>query len=124
MAKKRTKGSIGKEFPYVGMPWKMLKSKAYIDLPPTARGMLPYFLGQVQLEGWMKNPLYYETTFKFEYSTARKYGCAQKSFYRAIRALVAKGFIDPVWIGGLRGLKKTSSIFKLSKRWHAYWVFR
>ena len=101
--------------PFVALTWEMLNHKAYIELPASAKGMLPYFLGKVRAS--VREPAHYTTSFTFTYSEAHRYGCARKTFFNIISALVLHGFIDPVEKGGLRGAGLTSSTFKLSPRW-------
>lgn len=96
----------------------MLKSRAYIELPPTAKGMLPYFLWKVKIPN--TDPAYYHVDFTFTFSEAEKYGCAKRSFYRVIEGLMAHGFIDPIRKGGRNGGRDTASIFRLSRRWIKY----
>ncbi len=119
MAKKKGKGS--KLPPFVALPWMMLNHKAYIELPPTPKGMLPYFLGKVRIP--MTAPTYYDAEFSFTFSEAVKYGCARRSFYRVIEALMEYGFIDPVRKGSRSGGRDTASIFRLSKRWERRGTF-
>ncbi len=115
MAQKR-KGS--KLPPFVALPWMMLNHKAYIELPPTPKGMLPYFLGKVRIPS--TDPKHYYAEFSFTFSEAVRYGCARRSFYRAIEALMEYGFIDPIRKGCQSGGRDTASIFRLSKRWEKY----
>jgi hypothetical protein len=104
--------------PFVALPWSLLNHKAYIELPPTAKGMLPYFLGKVKIP--ITDATYYHAEFSLTFSEAVKCGCAKRSFYRVIEALMDHGFIDPVRKGGRSGGRDTSSIFLLSKRWEKY----
>lgn len=103
---------------FVRLTWKMIEGKAYIELPSSAKAMLPYFLKKVKKSDW--DPGYYNTHFVFPYSEAIRYGCAKRTFFRVIAALVENGFIDPVERGGLRGTGLSSSTFKLSDRWKKY----
>lgn len=112
MGKSRAKLS-----PFVAISWKMLNSKACIKLKPTARGLLPYFLGKVKLPN--TDPAYYHAHFTFTFSEAQKYGCARRSFFRVIENLMAHGFIDPV-SKGKKGPHATPNIFRLSRRWENY----
>ena len=107
--------------PFVAMPWTLLHNKAYKDLPPTAKGILPYFLGKPLLP--FSSPQYTHVVFIFPYAEALKLGYAKKTFYRAINSLYQFGFIDILEIGGLRGSGKTNSKFKLSDRWKDYGLF-
>jgi hypothetical protein len=96
----------------------MLNHKAYIDLPPTSKAMLPYFLGKVKIPS--TDPSYYHATFSFTFSEATKYGCARRSFYRVIVTLMGHGFIDPVRKGRRIGGSDNASVFRLSKRWEKF----
>jgi hypothetical protein len=116
---KKKKG--GKLPPFVAMTWAMLNHKAYVKLPPTPKGMLPYFLGKVKIPN--DAPTYYHAEFSFTFSEAIKYGCARRSFYRVIEALVGHGFVDPVRKGGRAGGRDTASVFRLSKRWQNFGTF-
>jgi hypothetical protein len=104
--------------PFVPMTWVMLNSKAYKELPPSACKMLPYFLGKVKL--LFRDTQYYWTEFSFPYSEGKRFGCAKKTFFEVVKALMKFGFIDPVKKGGLKGFKHTASIYKLSRRWEVY----
>ena len=95
------------------MHWKLLNHPAYTKLPPTARGMLPYFIGKVKIGPL--DPKYIYQDFQFTYTEAKRYGCARRSFYRALEDLVAYGFLDPVH----RGVRNPS-VFRLSRRWESY----
>jgi len=96
----------------------MLNHRAYIDLPASAKGMLPYFIGKVRAS--VREPAHYRTSFAFPYSEAERYGCATRTFYKILTDLVRFGFIDPVEKGGLRGAGLSSSAFRLSPRWKKY----
>jgi hypothetical protein len=115
MGRKKTGNKLP---PFVPLLWATLNHKAYKALPPSAAKLLPYFLGKIQIP--FRDHEYYKRTFNFTYSEAKNYGCARKTFYNVVTALVQYGFIDPVKRGGLRGLCMTASIFKLSDRWKQY----
>ncbi len=104
--------------PFVALTWEMLNHPAYIRLPASAKGMLPYFIGKVR--AGVREPAHYTTRFDFTYSEALRYGCARRTFFNVIDALVLHGFIDPVEKGGLRGTGQSSSMFRLSSRWKKY----
>jgi hypothetical protein len=114
----RKKPGNNKLPPFVPLLWEVLHSKAYKILPPSTAKLLPYFFGKVQVNP--KHPEYYKTTFSFTYSEAGAYGCSRRTFYGVVSALVQYGFIDPVMRGGLRGMRMTSSIFRLSDRWKQF----
>ncbi|OPY68377.1 MAG: hypothetical protein A4E57_01800 [Syntrophorhabdaceae bacterium PtaU1.Bin034] len=98
---------------YVALPWKMLNHKAYIKLPPNAKGMLPYFLGKVKIH--MMEHQYYHAEFSLTYKEAVHLDCARRTFTRIIIALIEHGFIDPVHWG-----VRNSTIYRLSKRWEMF----
>jgi hypothetical protein len=118
MARKKPKYRIKY---FVALPFDMLRSKAYITLPPTAKGMLPYFLWKVKIP--YADPTYYHADFSLTFSEAVKYGCSKRSFYRVIGSLMGHGFIDPVRKGGWNGGRDTANIFRLSNRWLKYGTF-
>lgn len=98
---------------YVTLPWKMLNHKAYIKLPPTAKGMLPYFLGKVKIH--MMEHQYYYAEFSITYKEAVHLGFARRTFTRIIIILIEHGFIDPVRLG-----ETARNTFRLSKRWEMF----
>jgi hypothetical protein len=104
--------------PFVALTWEMLNHRAYIELPASAKGMLPYFIGKVRAP--VRDPAHYTTIFNFTYSEAQKYGCAKRTFFKIINDLMRYGFISPVEKGGLRGVGLSSSSFRLSVRWKKY----
>lgn len=107
--------------PFVAITREMLNSKAYRDLPPSAAKILPFFLDKVRVN--YHDPSRHTTTFTFPYSEARKLGYGKTTFYKILKALMRKGFIDPVSKGGLRGFGLTKSSFNLSQRWKKYGGF-
>lgn len=104
--------------PFVALPWDLLNSKAYKDLPPSAGKALPYFLGRVKLP--FNAPERYTFDFSFSYTEADKYGFANGTHHRNISELIEKGFIDSVYKGGKRSFGMSSSLFRLSERWKKY----
>lgn len=104
--------------PFVMLPWEVLNSPAHKALPFSARSALPYFLGKPKCP---PNSLTaFTTVFDFSYSEARRYGFARGTWSKVIRCLVAKGFVDPVEKGGLRGEGFSGNLFRLSQRWREY----
>jgi hypothetical protein len=103
---------------FVALRWDMLNHKSYIDLPPNAKGMLPYFLGKVKIP--FTDPTYYHAEFSLTYSEAEKYGCSRRTFYRVIECLISHGLIDPIRKGGRNGGRDLQSIFRISTRWQSY----
>ena len=117
MAPKRGKQS--KLPPFVGMPWHLLNSQAYRELPPSAAKALPFFLGKPHIP--YSNAQIFEVSFDFSYREARRrIKLGNSTFAKVIRALIGLGFIDPRDKGGLKGDGHSTSKFKVSKRWEAY----
>lgn len=107
---------------FVRLTLELIKSEAYLDLPPSAARMLIQFLAKPG-EAFgiaLSDPQAYEVTFNFTYTEASKIGCARATFLTVIEALVRHGFIDPMKRGGVFDGKKVSSIYRLSQRWKAY----
>ncbi len=118
-AKKRKKKRSEK---FVRLTLELIKSRAYLDLAPSAARMLVHFLAKPG-EAFgiaLSDPQAYEVTFNFTYGEASKIGCARATFLTVIEALVRHGFIDPVKRGGVYNGRKVSSVFRLSQRWRAY----
>lgn len=104
--------------PFVALPWDLLNSRAYKDLPPAAGKALPYFLGKAKVP--FKNPKWCTIEFSFSYVEAGTYGFSNGTHSRNIARLMESGFIDPVYRGGKRSFGMSSSLFKLSMRWIDY----
>ncbi|HOE17153.1 MAG TPA: hypothetical protein PLX02_05545 [Syntrophorhabdaceae bacterium] len=104
--------------PFVALPWIILNSQAYKDLPFSAAKALPYFLGNEETRKVAYNdPSRYDIPFAFKYSDAERFGFARRTFHQIISDLMKFGFIDPVTKGGKKGCGFTKSKFKLSLRW-------
>lgn len=104
--------------PFVPLIWDILNSKAYKDLPASVAKALPYFLGKIKIS--FNDPQRYSTEFNFSYPEAHKKGFAKGTFSGVLKDLIAKGFIDPVDKGGLKGYHKGYNVFTLSERWKNY----
>jgi hypothetical protein len=104
--------------PFVALPWELLNSEAYRDLPPSTGKALPYFLGKIKLS-W-NDPQRYAVVFDLTYDEANRYGFSGGTYSNIIKNLVSFGFIDPVDKGGLRGAGRSNNYFKLSRRWMKY----
>lgn len=115
MGRKRSNGKLP---PFVALTWKLLNSKAYIDLKPSAAKALPYFLGKIKAPH--DAPERYTEEFPFSYTEAKRFGFASTTHSRDIAELVEKGFIDPAYRGGMRSFGLTSNRFRLSRRWEDY----
>ena len=104
--------------PFVPLTWGILNHAAYKDLPASAAKALPYFMGKVKVS--YRDPQKYWEEFAFSYREASKLRFASGTWSKVIQDLVAYGWIDPVDRGGLRGDGKSSSLFRLSRRWEKY----
>lgn len=104
--------------PFVPLPWQMLNSKAFIELPPSACKALPYFLGKVKIK--FQDVQRYTSEFSFSYKEGNRLGFSPATFSKVIQDLVHFGFIDPIDKGGLRGDCKSNNLFKLSRRWETF----
>jgi hypothetical protein len=58
--------------------------------------------------------------FDYTYAEAKRRGFSESTFIRAIKDLWAKGFIDVIERGGLRGKGRTNSHYKLAAYWKTY----
>jgi hypothetical protein len=101
--------------PFVALPWDMLNGKAYQSLKYSAAKALPYFWGKLHVP--FNDPAQYETDIHFPYAEGKRYGFSPGTFSKIIQELIAKGFIDPVDKGGLRGHGKSYNVFRISRRW-------
>ena len=103
---------------YVPFLLDILNSIAYISMTHSARGLLPYLMAKVKVP--VTHPERYEIEFSFSYTEGRRFKFSNDSTEKALRQFINHGFVDPVSLGGLRGLGKSSSTFKLSERWRLY----
>ncbi len=116
LSKKRKSGKLP---PFVPMLWEMLNSKAYKDLSFSASKALVYFLGKPKIMQVYHE--FYRTCFEFTYKEGKSLGFKSSRTWSGIIAeLIEKGFVDPVWKGGLRSHGKSSNRFRMSQRWLDY----
>ena len=106
--------------PFVALPWDVLNSRAYKELPASAAKALPYFLGKVKLT-W-NDPERYTEVFTFSYPEGKGFGFASGTFSRTIDDLIKHGFIVLVEKGGLRGNRKGYNKFRLARQWKGYGI--
>ena len=104
--------------PFVPIFNDELESTAYRTLTPSAAKLYPYF--KRVCSKVTKTKADEVTVFGFTYAEALKYGFADKTFTRAVQALVLHGFVDVVEAGGLRGVGYSCSKYRLSKRWVSF----
>jgi hypothetical protein len=104
--------------PFVALPYDLINSAAYRELPSSAAKALPYFFAKVKKS--YRDPQRYSLEFSLSYSEGKKYGFAPATFARVIRDLVRLGFVDPVDKGGLRSDGNSYNLFRLSQRWEDF----
>lgn len=61
-----------------------------------------------------------DIVFDYTYAEAKRRSFSESTFIRAIKELWARGFIEVVQIGGLRGMGRTNSQYKLAAYWKTY----
>jgi len=109
----------GNKNPFIQFTYKMLNSRAYQELSPSACKALPHFLAEI------KRPVVdeqrYREPFSLSYGKLKAAtGLSDKTCANVFRELVRLGFIHPVSKGGLRSHGKSVSKYKLSRRWEQY----
>ena len=101
----------------------MMESEAFRTLPRNAMWVLLRF---TQKMPWYdtkvagnKHRVYENNGLTFTYAEANKFGISSASFYRSIKTLVERGFLDVEHRGGTfgRGEFKDYSRYKISDRW-------
>lgn len=91
-------------------------SKAYEELKPSAAKAYPHFKRFAGIAQQKRG----EHVFDFTYADAGKLGFARRTFSDVIEDLNAKGFINIVEQGGMRGTRRSNSKYQLSERWRDY----
>lgn len=104
--------------PFIALPYDLLNSLAYCQLPFAAAKALPYFFAKVKKP--YSDPNRYCIEFSLSYREGKRYGFASGTFARVVRDLVKFGFVDPVDKGGLRSDGKSCNLFRLSRRWEDF----
>lgn len=91
-------------------------STAYMELKPSAAKAYPHFkrIAGIVLKKSGGH------VFDFTYAEAKKLGFARRTFSEIINDVNAKGFIDIVEHGGMRGQRRSNSKYRLSERWKDY----
>lgn len=114
-----------KEQNFVIVPWRIIGSKAFIELSMSSGKCLPYFLYRFSRRKYdgQRGALAKEENvneIEFSYMDAAKLGFSKGTFFRIVCELIEKGFLDPAQKGGLRGHCKTNSRFRRSERYEKY----
>jgi hypothetical protein len=118
--RKRLKFNKGERLPpFSPILYDEMDSDAYQELPGNAAKALPYFK---RIHGRLKRKAgdNFNGIFDFTYSEAERFGFARRTFARIIADLHAKGFIDIVIQGGMRGAGMSNSKYRLSERWRDF----
>ena len=115
---KRNRKRTGPIRNFTMIPNDLFKSLAYKKLPKAAGKALLIFRAKPMVP--YSAVEYHHVDFPFSNAEGVKYGFAKGTFSRIICDLVAYGFIDPSYKGGLRGDRKTTNRFKISSRWEKY----
>jgi len=102
---------------FVAITFEMIDSKAFKNL--TGSGLKALIL--LMRKNKEKHPIdRFKYQFSFTYPEGKKEGICNASFCRGIKQLYRLGFIDIVIKGGLRGVSKYPSYYRLSQRWKKY----
>jgi hypothetical protein len=106
----------------VRMESDMLESEAVLGLSGKAMWVLLRFL---QKRTWRNTkgrkggmPVYDNGGLSFPYSEAESYGISTAQFYRILKILVERGFLNPEHRGGAYG--RDYSTYRLSERWRMF----
>ena len=105
---------------------EMLISEAFRTLPSSAMWVLLRFTQKVKWHdskvAGRKHRIYENNGLTFTYAEANHHGLSNATFYRAIRTLVRRGFIDVEHRGGTfgHGEIKDYTRFKMSNRWQKW----
>ena len=103
--------------PFAAITNEEMLSQAYTDLKHSAAKAYPHFK---RMDGIRRKKAGYDGTFDFTYAEARKLGFAKGTFSAVIAELNAKGFINIVKQGGMRGCGRSNAKYRLSERWRDY----
>lgn len=103
--------------PFAAILNEEMLSQAYAELKPSAAKAYPHFK---RFDGIRRKKEGYNGTFDFTYSEALKLGFARRTFSEIIEDLNAKGFINIIEQGGMRGCRRSNSKYRLSERWRDY----
>lgn len=104
------------------MEGDMLESEALHGLSGKAMWVVLRFL---QKRTWIipkgrrgGKPIYDNGGLSFPYSEAEAYGISTAQFYRILKTLVERGFLDPEHRGGAYG--RDYSTYRFSERWRFF----
>jgi len=123
MSKKKKPRQLGRK---AWVEPEMMVSEVFRSLSGTAMWVLLRFIQKcewstIRLNG-KKTKVYQTDGLTFTYTEANYFGLSNATFYRAIKMLVERGFLDVEHRGGSfgRGEIKDYTRFKLSNRWKAW----
>lgn len=100
---------------------EIMESGAFRGLPGTAMWILLRFL---QKQTWSNTKIagnnikvYDNSSLTFTYSEAKHFDIGHSQFYRSIKTLIHRGFLDVKHRGGSFGIGCDFTTYKLSNRW-------
>lgn len=105
---------------FLPLTFDELDSAAYMSLPGNAAKVYGYLKRAARTAAHRGGAGERDTIFEYTYSEAKSKGFAEQTFRRALKELWAKGFIDLVERGGLRGIHRTNSQYKLARLWKSW----
>ena len=102
---------------FVPITFEMIKSEAYRELKE--KSLKTFIL--LMMKNKNKHPIErFRYQFPLTYAEAKRNNIPAASFHRAIKKLHQVGFIDITVRGGLRGVSKYPTHYRLSQRWKKY----
>lgn len=114
---------------FVPLYYDLLDSPAYLDLLPSARALLPYIVRCANMEKYKKTSSVAKDYpgieafqsgdfFYFNWEIASRTAvCSEKTFHKAIQALIKNGFIECFARGNGQQRK---NIYRMSDAWKQY----
>jgi hypothetical protein len=121
MARKNRKFRLNRK---VWIEPEMMESEAFRSLSSKAMWVLLRFFqkrtwSEIR-QGGRKITVYENSGLTFTYPEANHFGISDSQFYRSIKALIERGFLDPEHRGGSFGQGRDYSRFRLSERWRKW----
>lgn len=113
MAAKKVKGP-----PFVAVFYDVLNSEAFKNLSGTATKVYLLCLAKVKLP--LNGSARYNATFEISYTELTRWGLSRCAISRAMKELVAIGFVELKLKGGLRGCNGKANSYMLSLDYRQY----
>lgn len=119
--KKQKKGRVEIEGLFVPLTNDEQDSLAYASLTGNASKVYLYLKRTARTAAWYGGGVRErEIIFDYTYTEAKGRGFSESTFIRAMKELWAKGFVDVIERGGLRGKARSNSHYKLAADWKTY----